>query len=288
VWRVTQSKNSGPTHVDGYGWLQTRVGAALTRVTELDIAPTSAMAADDLYLHPIFRTFQQAVRECLLSALDHLRFVGWSLQQRNEPFPYAQFTVVRTAITAASTALWMLSGSDADERRIRALEFYLRDYKSDVDWINTVKRQPQYQTASVEEQQEVDARLVEWESRQGLIVEMANELLNPPTRLTRRTLVQRTSDTEMVKTAGAATPALGKEGYDPAVTLLNTWQNLSGYAHARPWSAERGRQFGEIDPDTGLQHIRQKGDPDQLLDAAFRALEAAEEAIRRLIALSAG
>jgi hypothetical protein len=63
---------------------------------------------------------------------------------------------------------------------------------------------------------------------------------------------------------------------------------MSAYAHARPWSAAmRGRQFGDIDPDTGLQHIVQKGDPDQLLDAAFRALETAEEAIRRLIALSA-
>jgi hypothetical protein len=47
--------------------------------------------------------------------------VAWSLQKRDEPFPYAQFTVVRTAITAASTALWMLSGSNADERRIRGL-----------------------------------------------------------------------------------------------------------------------------------------------------------------------
>ena len=284
---MTHSENNGPTHVDGYGWLQTRVGAALPKVTDLDIASTSAMAADDLYLHPIRRTFQQAVRECLLTSLDHLRFVGWTLQQRNEPFPYAQFSVVRTAITGASTALWMLSGSDADERRIRALRFYLKDFKAYVLWIDTVKQQPPYQLASAEEQAGTDAERVEMMRRQDVIVDMANELLNPPTLFTRQTLARHPTDTEMVKIAGAATPALGQDGYDPAVTLLNTWQTMSGYAHARPWSAMRGRRFGDIDPDTGLQNIVQKGDPDQLLDAAFRALETAEEAIRRLIALSA-
>jgi hypothetical protein len=90
----------------------------------------------------------------------------------------------------------------------------------------------------------------------------------------------------MVTIAGGATPSLGIEGYDPAVTLLNTWQTMSGYAHARPWSALRGRQFGAIDPVTGLQAVVQKGDPDQLLDAAFRALTVIDEALRRLVVLS--
>jgi hypothetical protein len=121
--------------------------------------------------------------------------------------------------------------------------------------------------------------------RQDLIVDMANALLNPQPALTRRTLA-RTSDTEIVRLAGAATAALGPDGYDPAVTLLNTWQTMSGYAHARPWSALRGKQWGEINPDTGMQAVTQKGDPDALLDAAFRALSTVEEAIRKLVALS--
>jgi hypothetical protein len=229
----------------------------------------------------------QAANECLLTALDHLRFVGWSLIERGEPLPYAQFTVVRTAITAGATAMWMLSGDNASERRIRALEFYLNDFKSNVAWIDTVKQQPPYQTAPAPEQKAMNDDRSVMLLRQNLIVQMANKLLNPEKPFTRSTLARRTKDSDMVKLAGAATPSLGDGGYDPAVTLLNTWQTMSGYAHARPWSALRGRQLGAIDPVTGMQSAVQKGDPDQLLDASFRALLVVEEAARRWIALSA-
>jgi hypothetical protein len=46
---------------DGCGWLMNRVGTALDTVTGLKIADTSEIAAADQYLHPIVRTFQQAV-----------------------------------------------------------------------------------------------------------------------------------------------------------------------------------------------------------------------------------
>ena len=113
--------NDQPSVEVGYGWLRDRIGTAMETVLGLQIAETSEIASDDRYLHPIYRTFQQGVVQCLLVALDHLRFLVWSLQNRDEPYPYAQYTLIRTAITAASTALWMLSGSTADERRIRAL-----------------------------------------------------------------------------------------------------------------------------------------------------------------------
>ena len=72
----------------------------------------------------------------------------------------------------------------------------------------------------------------------------------------------------MVTIAGGATPSLGRDGYDPAVTLLNTWQTMSGYAHARPGSAVKGNHIaGEVDPVTGMQKVTQKGDPHALLDA---------------------
>jgi hypothetical protein len=87
----------------GYEWLNDRVGAALETVLGLEVAPTSEIAADDPYLHPIYRTFHQDVVQCLLSALDHLRFLVWSLKNRGEPFPYAQFSLIRAAITAGST-----------------------------------------------------------------------------------------------------------------------------------------------------------------------------------------
>lgn len=76
-----------PTVQEGYEWLESRVGAALQTVLGLTVADTSEIAADNQYLHPIYRTFQQGVVECLLTALDHLRFVAWSLRERMSHFP---------------------------------------------------------------------------------------------------------------------------------------------------------------------------------------------------------
>jgi hypothetical protein len=287
VRQVTNADAKRPTVHDGYEWLQARVGAALEKVLGLNVADTSQIAADDLYLHPIYRTFHQDVVQCLLSAFDHLRFLAWSLQNRDEPFPYAQFTLIRTAITAASTALWLLSGSTPDERRIRALEFSLKDIRSYVAWVDTVKVFAQNQNLSAAEQAKLDAEGVEMRNRQDWIVQQANSLLSPTRPFTRGNFAQRTSDTEMVKIAGSAIPADAMRGYDPAITLLNTWQTMSGFAHARPWAALPGREITGTDPTTGRWNIAQKGDPDRLLDAAFRALSAAEEAVRRLLALSA-
>ena len=277
--------NDEPSIEVGYGWLSDRIGTAMETVLGLQIADTSAMYADDQYLHPIYRSVQEGVVQCLLVALDHLRFLLWSLENRDEPYPYAQFTLIRTAITAASTALWMLSGNTPDERRIRALEFNLKDIRSYVAWIDTIKAFPENQNFSPEVQAKADAEAVEMDRRQDWIVQQANSLLNPPKQFTRGSFASRTSDTEMVRTAGAAIPVMG--GFDPAITLLNTWQTMSGYAHARPWPTLPGREIKETDPTTNVQTVTQKGDPNRLLDAAFRALYAVEEAVRRMVSLSA-
>jgi hypothetical protein len=270
----------------GYEWLEDRIGAALETVLGLEVAATSRIAADDAYLHPIYRTFHQEVVQCLFSSLDHFRFLAWSLKNRDEPFPYAQFTLIRTAITAASTALWLLSGNTRDERRIRALEFCLKDIRSYAAWVDTVRAFPQNQNLSPEAQARGDAEALEMERRQDWIVQEANSLLNPTRPFTRGSFAQRTSDTDMVKLAGSALPAGATGGYDPATTLLNTWQSTSGFAHARPWAALPGRKITGTDPITGRWNVTQKGDPNRLLDAAFRGLPAVEEAVRRLVALS--
>ncbi|OSC22093.1 hypothetical protein B8W69_26945 [Mycobacterium vulneris] len=278
------SNGDEPTVEDGYGWLENRVRLALERVLELEVAATSEIAADDAYLHPIYRTFHQDVVQCLLTALDHLRFLSWSLRNREEPFPYAQFSLIRTAITAGATALWLLSGSTRDERRVRALEFSFRDIRSEVAWVDTVRTFPQNQDLHGEGHQEWAD---EMGRRQDWIVEQANTLLNPTKPFTRRTFAQHcTTDTDMVKLAGTVIPAGATGSYNPAITLLNTWQSMSGFAHARPWAALPGREITGTDPGTGRWKVIQKGDQNRLLDAAFRGLPAVEEAVRRLVALS--
>jgi len=65
---------------------------------------------------------------------------------------------------------------------------------------------------------------------------------------------------------------------------------LSGYAHARPWAASLGSTLvvrdAEPNPTTGAITVAVEGNPDRLLDFAFRALLVAENGVGWLTALS--
>lgn len=287
-----ENSDGPPTHQDGYEWLSTRAANAIDRVTSNDPSDTSALVADDLYLKPIDRTFRQGTDQCLLSALDHLRFLAWSLKNREHPYPYAQATLIRTAITAASTALWMLSGNTADDRRSRAMQFNFSDIRSQLGWLDTVAAEPKNQQRPAAEWTQLNTIRTAQESRLDWIVQEANALLSPQIPYTRRTYKNSiTSDTEMVKIAGSSTPALADGGWDSSLVLLNTWQVLSGYAHARPWASSLGTTLTVTDstphPVTGTIAITAKGNPDRLLDFAFRAIVVAETAISTMEQLSA-
>jgi hypothetical protein len=62
------------------------------------------------------------------------------------------------------------------------------------------------------------------------------------------------------------------------------------YAHARPWAAPLGGQVVVKDPTpnptTGTVTVSAEGDPDRLLDSAFRAVLVVENGIGPLEALS--
>jgi hypothetical protein len=183
------------------------------------INPSSELGRENAYFHPIFRTVQQDVVQCLLSALDHLRLLVGSLTTQPRPNPFAQSTLIRTSITGAATALWMLRPDDAIERRIRALEFIFKDQKSHLDWITTVRDQPENRS-SPDTQAQMDAQISELTRRQKWIVGEANMLLRPDAPLTARTYGQQlTTDTAMIRDAGSATPALTtSDNWDPALT----------------------------------------------------------------------
>lgn len=284
---IPTNGTGSPSVQDGYAQLKSRAAAALTRLQAITVSDTAPIVADDLYFHPIYRTFQQGVVQCLLSALDHLRFLAWSLENRDTPFPYAQATLIRTAITGAATALWMASGSSDAERRLRALEFNFNDLKSNRGWNNTLAADPKNQPFPPAEQAAFDSQAVEIERRLDWIVQEATMLLARPTPFTRTTYTnQLTSDTEMVRLAGAFVSALGTGGFDPGCVLSNTWQLLSGYAHARPWATLQGSKHivkeATPDPKTGTITVAVEGDPHSLLDFAFRALILTEVAVMTL------
>jgi hypothetical protein len=223
-----------------------------------------------------------------LSAIDHLRLLAWSLKNREHAYAYAQATLIRTAITGASTALWMLTGADTDDRRYRSLQFNFSDLRSSLAWMESVAAEPlNRQQRTTSEWAQFDSMRAAQRSRLDWIVQQANALLNPPTPYTLRTFKRSiTSDTDMVKIAGANVPALATGGWDPALVLLNTWQVLSGYAHARPWAAPLASTLRVTDstphPITGTIRVSAHGNPEALLNCAFRALVVLEVAVMEL------
>lgn len=276
----------------GYEWLSERAANAFERLNAIQIVEGSPIIDDDQFFHPIYRTLSQDVTQCLLSALDHLRFLVWSLKTRDKPYPLAQATLIRTAITGAATALWMVSGSTPLDRRCRAMEFMFNDLRSQLIWMNSTLDEPMHrQEKSPEEIARFEAWKSDVERRLDWIVQQANTLLTPPKPFARGTYKgNTTSDTDMVKAAGAITPALGTEGWNPELVLLNTWQLLSGYAHARPWAYSLGTRMvvndPEPDPVTRTIKVTAEGDPDRLLDFAFRAMIVVENGIGWLDTLS--
>jgi hypothetical protein len=65
-----------------------------------------------------------------------LQLVGETLNAKGEPHPFAESTLIRTAITAASYSLWMLEGDDT-QRRYRALQFNFKDCDGFTGFVRT-------------------------------------------------------------------------------------------------------------------------------------------------------
>jgi hypothetical protein len=191
----------------GYEWLSDRIVNCFERLDAIQIQE-SPILLDDQFFHPIHRTMSQDVHQCLLRALDDLRFLVWSLKARQEPYPVAQATLIRTAITGAATALWMISGSTPIKRRCRAMEFMFNDLRSEFNWRTSALTEPMHQQIGTQDERaQFEARRAEIDRRLNWIVEQANTLLEPPVLITRKRFKDSTtSDTEMVQTAGAATP----------------------------------------------------------------------------------
>lgn len=286
-----ETENGSPSIEEGYAWLKDQTGSALARLQSLEVSDTAEIVADDLYFKPIYTTFQQEVVQCLLSALDHLRFLAWSLESHETPFPYAQASLIRTAITGGATAVWLVSGNTV-ERRTRALEFNFNNLKSHRKWMDTLATEPKNQEHSDKEKAVFEAQRDEIERRLNWIVQQANTIRAPTVPFTMRSYSsQLTSDTDIVQMAGNCVPALrgGSAGWDPRVTLWHTWQLLSGYAHARPWSSLYGSKNvvkNATPSKTGTIEISPQGDPNKLLDYAFRALRVVEAGVYRLEQIS--
>jgi hypothetical protein len=109
-----------PTVEDGYRMLGDRIANGAKSLEAIAVQPDSAVAGEDTFLKPVYRTFALCTKLPLGSALDHLQLVAGTFSSKGEPHPFAESSLIRTAITGASYALWM-SQTDPTSRRVRGL-----------------------------------------------------------------------------------------------------------------------------------------------------------------------
>lgn len=194
-----------------------------------------------------------------------MQLVGETLNAKGKPHAFAESTLIRTAITAASYSLWMLSEHPTErERRFRALQFIFKDCAAYAGYVRTQSQDP---AATEAEREEADEVIGEMRRRQEWIVEQANALTGA-SQTFKEFRQDLPSDTEIVEQAGTR--------------VLSAWRFLGGYAHGLPW-ATLGNQVaqGDPDPETGVVTVSQRGNSEQLLNAAFYTLEGIEKAIWR-------
>jgi hypothetical protein len=248
---------------EGYENLSNRVASDLKILQAVTVEPGSPVRTEDAFLAPLYRTFELCTKQPLGSALDHLQLVAETLNAKGRPHAFAEATLIRTAITAASYSLWMLEGDDT-ERRYRALQFNFKDCDGFTGFVWTQSQDPEVTEDYIAGAPGVIDDLGQ---RREWIVNQAN-MLTETSQSVRQFRDRLPSDTAIVERTGTR--------------MLSGWRLLSGYAHGLPW-ATLGNQVpqGEPHPETRIVTVSQVGNPEQLLNAAFYTIEVIERATER-------
>lgn len=222
--------------------VSTAAGELARQLRRIEAAPGSDAEVADRALQASGLSIHGTVVQLIRSALDHLDMAG-----RDAAHEFAHPTLVRSAITTAATALWLMAGP-IDEQCYRTLQFGYRDQIYRRQYLETSR-------AGSRECSVADARRAE-------LLGAARTLRSG---LSERRFHAIDSDSFIVAQAGLLMPPDSLGGPDPAMEVPIQWNLLSAYAHGRNWAAIE-------------THDR--------MDSAEVALAVAEAAVARLERLS--
>lgn len=264
-----------------YAHLADRASTYRLRVQSYQVQPGSEMDVDDRYLEPVKRSFQEHVWQFLGSAADHLRLIGESGRVQPATNPFAFATLARSAITTTATALWFLDG-DQPTRRTRILEIIANDFASYAKYRATVEpvfTAPEEQRKFSDEGQVLADRtdwiVAEYNSLTGANFQGLNGIGS------------QVSDTTMVRAAGSfLDPSWFTRGLGPDAELFALWQQLSGYAHGRPWAYQSAKTTASPADANGLAPTTISGDPELIITSAAAAMTLIEIAFDKADRLS--
>ncbi|SHU27718.1 Uncharacterised protein [Mycobacteroides abscessus subsp. abscessus] len=228
-------------------------------------------------LGPQFESYLQLL---FASALDHLKLFAATLRANGMPHLYAEYSLIRTSLTASSYALWLLLDDD-DARRLNLLKFVFKDLDDLSSWARTDVSGP---GTGLTDQVNGDGLAQATAKTQQSIVDEANAVErrrrgnDEYTRGVSDYKKERLTDSSVV--GHASSSAAG------ASELLSMWKFMSGYAHGRYWpslvTAVMTSEVGRL----GVRKFTYAGDPQQLLKASHLALDVIDAALQQLETLA--
>lgn len=256
-----------------YVMLLDRVRAAESRLAAVPVhgAVGSPIEADNQYLSrvPIAQSFQYFIGLPLRSALDNLGLIAETLHTVGARHLFAENSLIRTALTAASFAFWMADEDDANKRRARVLRFVFKD----LDGLDMYVR-----NSSTADSPTLPLLIEALADLKQLIVKHADVLEGTSGTKVNEYKRSGPSDTAVLGYAGVVTGAS---------EVQRTWQLMSGYVHALPWPAVlSSMQTATHNPVHGITIPTFVPNVRQILDASHLALTVIDCALTRFEVLS--
>lgn len=191
-----------------------------------DVASGSSIDLDDRAFTEV--SMRETVMSPIKAAIDQLLLTTVTIDKWPDGIRgFAHSTLLRSAITSASTAVWILEPS-SKERRLRALRVAHENLRNEVNYLSA------FDTSSIQDPEfdetEAAAYVAARKSKKEALVQNGIDL-----GYLRKEITERAHESKIVDAVSRTMPTGDEHRYYGATQLISEWRLLSGRAHGLPW-----------------------------------------------------
>lgn len=188
---------------------------------EVEVQPGSDIDVDDRAFSVV--SMQELLDGPIKAALDCLLLVTWTLDQNGHPRAHGHSAAIRAALTAATTALWVMV-ADTDLRRERALTIAYA--QAEAESLHVRDARPDWRGSGSGMGDFINSR----NQRGQQILANAEAIGLDPQKVK-----AKPKDQNIIRQGGARVTPGTLPTNDPGAYVLAEWRILSGLAHGFHW-----------------------------------------------------
>ncbi len=220
-------------------------------------------------------SMREMVRGSIVAALDCLLLACWSLDKGHAVRGHGHAALVRSSLSASTTALWLLD-DDQDERRLRALQLARAQCLAEREHVENIAPGFRVQNGPT-----LGPFI---ESRKKRVTDVMSDGVALGYDETQ--VKAKPKDSKMVRAGGDRIPAEYLPGGDPGAHVLSEWRLLSARAHGFQWPIKYGADEQPHAADPRFVTMDIAVSLDRILGSIRIALIAARVALDRYAALA--